>query len=76
MKGKEMQKIIIDNKDYDLDTFSDEAKAQLISFRFVENEIGRLQAQLAAMQTARIAYAKALSTALPVLGGSDTIKIS
>ena len=71
-----MQKIIIDNKDYDLDTFSDEAKAQLISFRFVENEIGRLQAQLAAMQTARIAYAKALSTALPVLGGSDTIKIS
>ena len=71
-----MQKIIIDNKDYDLDTFSDEAKAQLISFKFVENEIGRLQAQLAAMQTARIAYAKALSTALPVLGGSDTIKIS
>ena len=71
-----MQKITIDNKDYDLDTFSEEAKAQLISYRFVENEIGRLQAQLAAMQTARIAYAKALSTALPVLGGSDTIKIS
>ena len=76
MNGKSMQKITIDNKDYDLDTFSDEAKAQLISFRFVENEIGRLQAQLAAMQTARIAYAKALSAALPVLGGSDTIKLS
>jgi hypothetical protein len=34
----------IDNKDYDLDTLSDEAKAQLGSLQFVDNELQRLNA--------------------------------
>ena len=66
----------IDNKEYDVDGLSNEAKAQLVSIQFVDNEIARLQGQLAAMQTARNAYSKALSSLLPVLGTSDTIKLS
>ena len=59
-----MTTITIDNKDYDIDTLSDEAKAQLIRLQFCDQELARLQAQAAALQTARIAYAKALNEAL------------
>ena len=60
-----MTQITIDNIDYDLDSFSDEAKGQLGSLRFVDAEIARLQAQLAVLQTARMAYARALKEGLP-----------
>jgi hypothetical protein len=66
----------IDNKDYDLDTLSDECKAQLASIQFVEQELARLQAQAAALQTAKAAYLQALKSSLPVIGASDTIKLS
>ena len=56
--------IKIDDKDYDTETFSDEAKAQLQSLQFVDQELAKLQAQAAVLQTARIAYAKALNDAL------------
>ena len=71
-----MPTIKVDNKEYDVDSLSNEAKAQLGSIQFVDNEIARLQGQLAAMQTARNAYVKALSGLLPVLGTGDTIKLS
>ncbi len=60
-----MAKISIDNIDYDTDKLSDEAKAQLLSIQFVDQELARLQAQTAALQTARIAYGNALKSALP-----------
>ena len=60
-----MATIKIDNVDYDSDTLSSEAKAQLISMQFCDQELARLQAQAAAYQTARMAYAKALKEALP-----------
>ena len=66
----------IDNKEYDLDTLSDEYKAQLASIQFVEQELARLQAKAAALQTAKAAYLQALQKSLPVIGGSDTIKLS
>jgi len=66
--------ININNIDYDTDILSDEAKAQLVSLQFCDEELTRLQAQAAALQTARMAYAKALQAALPTLGASDTIK--
>ncbi len=66
--------IKIDNFNYDTDNLSDEAKAQLVSLQFCDQELARLQAQSAAYQTARMAYAKALQAALPAMGGSDTIK--
>lgn len=70
-----MPTIKIDNKEYELDSLSNEAKAQLGSIQFVDSEIARLQAQLAAMQTARNTYGKALSSLLLVLGTGDTIKL-
>ena len=60
-----MTTITIDNVAYDLDTLSADAKAQLLSIQFVDQELARLQAQAAALQTARIAYGKALGQALP-----------
>ena len=59
-----MPNITIDNKDYDFDTLSDEAKAQIISLQFVDAELQRLNAKAAALQTARAAYAKALNEIL------------
>ena len=69
-----MPTIKIDNQDYDLDTLSDEAKAQLKSLQFVDSELDRLQAQAAVLQTARMAYSKALQAALPFAG--DTMKFN
>ncbi len=71
-----MPNIKIDNKEYDLDTLSEECKAQLASIQFVEQELVRLQAKAAAFQTAKAAYLQALKNSLPVVGGSDTIKLS
>ena len=59
--------IKIDNVDYDTDTLSNEAKAQLISMQFCDQELQRLQLQTAAYQTARMAYAKALQASLPTI---------
>ena len=56
--------IKIDDKDYDTETLSEEAKAQLTGIQFVDQELQRLNAQAAILQTARIAYAKALNDAL------------
>ncbi len=60
-----MTTINIDNIAYDLETLSADAKAQLMSIQFVDQELARLQALAAALQTARIAYSKALGEALP-----------
>jgi hypothetical protein len=60
-----MPTIKIDNVDYDTDKLTNEAKAQLVSLQFCDQELARLQAQAAAYQTARMAYAKALQAALP-----------
>ena len=49
-----MTTLKIDNKEYDLDTLSDECKAQLASIQFVEQELARLQAQAAALQTEKM----------------------
>ncbi len=70
--------IKIDNKDYELDTLPDQAKAQLNSLQFVESELQRLSAKAAVLQTARAAYAKGLNEVLlntPSISGGDTIKL-
>lgn len=61
-----MSKITIDNVEYNTDNLSDEAKQQLQMLQITEQEMSRLNAQLAIAQTARIAYANALKQALPV----------
>ena len=71
-----MTTINIDNIEYDTDKLSDEAKAQLASIQFCDQELQRLQAQSAAIQTARMAYAKALQSALLAMPTSDTLKFN
>ena len=74
-----MPMISIDGQEYDLDQLPEAAKQQLHSLQFVEAELVRLSAHIAAMQTARIAYGRALKQALtvPVQAGfsGDTIKL-
>ena len=71
-----MPNITIDNQDYDLDSLSDEAKAQLASLQFVDSELQRLTAQTAILQTARMAYANALKAALPSPFAGVTLKFN
>lgn len=59
-----MPTIKINDKDYDTDSLSAEAKAQLDMLLATEGEIRHLQAQLAIAQTAKNAYAQALSAAV------------
>lgn len=59
-----MSKIKIDNEEYETDDLSDEANAQIQSLLFVTNELTRLEAKTAALQTARSAYSQALQNAL------------
>ena len=59
-----MPTIKINEKDYDTDGLSAEAKAQLEMLLATEAEIRRLQAQLAIAQTAKNAYAQALAAAV------------
>ena len=60
-----MAMITIDGIEYDTEDFSEQAIAELNSLQFVDNEIARLQALTAAMQTSRNAYARALDSLLP-----------
>ena len=61
-----MANIQIDGKDYDIDELSDEAKGQLASIQFVDRELAQLTARVAAMQTARNTYGRALNEILGV----------
>jgi Family of unknown function (DUF6447) len=70
----EMTTITIDNKEYELESLSDNAKGQLVSLQFVDGELARLQAQASVLQTARVAYSKALQEALNPTPEGDTIK--
>ena len=52
---------------------SEEAKAQLVSIQFVDQELQRVNAQAAVLQTARVAYSKALNEALNDALGADLV---
>ena len=56
--------VTIDNKEYEFESLSKETRAQFVSLQFTDQEIAQLQARLAAMQTARNAYAQALGNLL------------
>ena len=59
-----MPTITIDGKEYDSDKLSEQARNQILSLQFVDRKIQELKAGTAAYQTARNAYAKALSEIL------------
>ena len=59
-----MAKVKINEKEYEFDSLSDTAKNNLVSLRFVQDELKRLNAQLAVYKTAEAAYSKALKQEL------------
>ena len=61
----DVKTITIDDKEYVLEDLSDAARAQLVSLQITDQEISRLQRQEKIAQTARNAYAQALSAELP-----------
>ena len=61
----DVKTITIDDKEYVLEDLSEAARAQLVSLKITDQEIIRLQQQQNIAQTARNAYAQALSAELP-----------
>ena len=59
------QTVTIDGTDYSLADLSENARSQVTNLQVTDQEIARLQQQLAIFQTARTAYARALSAELP-----------
>ena len=57
--------ITIDDQQYNVNELSDNAKAQIGNLRATDEQIQRLNQQLAIAQTARAAYARALEAELP-----------
>jgi len=70
-----MSTITVDGKPYDLKDLPEAARNQIVNLGFVDRELARLQAQVAAMQTARNAYAKALQGELSSLPGAENGKL-
>ncbi|WP_236014281.1 DUF6447 family protein [Marinobacterium alkalitolerans] len=64
-KGKPMATITIDDKEYNLEDLSENARAQIGSMRVADQEIASLQSKMALAQTARNAYARQLAASLP-----------
>ena len=52
--------VSIDGKDYVLDELSNEAKEQIASLQFVDQQIQQLQNEWAISDTARIGYSNAI----------------
>ncbi len=59
-----MNSIKIDNKEYNIENLTEDAKQQLASLQFVQSELQRLEAQIAVYKTASMAYSKALKDKL------------
>ncbi|WP_253444578.1 DUF6447 family protein [Halomonas sp. Y3] len=64
MAEEQAQTITIDGKQYELDKLSEQARNQVVNLRITDQEIQRLNHQLAIAQTARVAYANALKREL------------
>lgn len=56
--------ITIDGKTFATDQLNENAKGQITSIRVVDQEIARLEQQLAIYRTARVAYARVLQEEL------------
>ena len=70
-----MTTISIDGLLYELDSLSDDAKAQLGSMQAVDRRIAMVQEEMAILQTARIGYSKALQELLPLTEATGSEKI-
>ncbi len=59
-----MEKITIDNIEYDLANASDEAKAQIANLQFVNEQLLQRNNELQIAETAKIGYSRALKREL------------
>ena len=59
-----MPNITIDGKEYDINDLSDKAKEQVANLQFVQNELKRLEAQIAVHKVAAQVYSNALTNEL------------
>ena len=66
-----MAKVSIDGVEYDTESLSKDALAQLQSIQFVDSELTQLNARIATMNTARLAYSAALQDLLPQVQESE-----
>jgi len=57
-----MATIKIDDKEYNTDDLSDNAKEQIASLQFTQGELKKLEAQIAVYRTAASAYARAFKS--------------
>ena len=64
VEDKNAKKITIDDVEYNLDELSDNAKAQLTSIQFVDEQLQQLNNEWAVSDTARIGYTNALKAEL------------
>ena len=73
-----MAKINIDGKEYDSESMSEKALAQVGSIQYVDSQLRELQMRAAAYQTARLSYANALKRLLEEgeEGSDDEAKIT
>lgn len=60
-----MGRMPVDGRDFELEKLGEPARQEAININMVDQEIRRLQFQLAICHTARNAYAAALQGALP-----------
>ncbi|MEQ5829362.1 MULTISPECIES: DUF6447 family protein [unclassified Sulfitobacter] len=60
-----MAKLNIDGREYDTETLSEDAKAQITNVQVVDRKIVQLQQEMAIMKTARNAYIRDLQSKLP-----------
>lgn len=65
MADEQQQTVTIDGTEYNVADLSDNAKQQVANLQVTDAEIEKLKQQLAIYQTARTAYARALSEELP-----------
>ncbi|MDR9440981.1 MAG: DUF6447 family protein [Halomonas sp.] len=65
MAEQQPRTVTIDGTEYNLAELSESARNQVLNLRVTDQEIARLQQQLAIYQTARKAYARALGEELP-----------
>ena len=63
-KAAEKQVMTIDGKEYSIADLNENSRSQIVNLRYTDQEIARLQTQLAITQTARATYAQALAAEL------------
>lgn len=64
-QAQDQQTLTIDGTEYNVADLSDNARQQVANLRVTDAEIEKVKQQLAIYQTARTAYARALSEELP-----------